>query len=449
MKRSLKVLFGVLVLFSIMSVSSIRAEAGSYVDFNKKEIVAKSVLDVDNAVYPATDKYYVNTGSHESAKFMVAAPSVIKVYYTWDTGEITSVNGDTWISRDEEGVDVVGVKTKVSKAPTSAVFYLDPGVYYLNHKLTIKKGNEEFGDTIGIALLQHAVPGNEGAFVTSFESPNELVWNTDFTGFLSNNAPNDYYYLIVEEYSRVDFTFNFRKEGGAVVSKGTCSLYDINHRLLVKKTFNENNALQNQFSEYLEKGKYYIELGGATGPTYLRANVVPYAITCETVTKGYAGKVDVKVNFGFDATEVLVLAGEISEARKNDNNTWNTRNGAVDITNKKVFSAENNDTYTVRVKDTAGKYYLAAFTVDTVDADVPHVTGIEQGGVYTGKVEVVVSDSHLSKVTLDKKNVKLKKAEKKGKAKILTISGNGSHKLVVKDSAGNSVTVKFTIKPGA
>ncbi len=422
------------------------AKAATYYSFNEKDIKVTTVLDVDNSMYPETDKYYVPTNTHQSTKFTITEPSVMKAYYTWDTGLINSVTGNIWISRDYQGIDVVGAKAAVAnKAPTSAVFFLDPGTYYLNHNLKIKIDKYETGEYIGLALLQQPVKTDEQSYVTSFESPNSLSKGKDLTGFLSDNSPYDYYYLSIDGYSRVDFDFNFRKEGGTNVAKGACALYDSNHRLIIKKTFNESNYTANTFSQYLEKGTYFVEMSGAVGPTYLRADVVSYDIRCtksETATKD---DVKVKIAYAFDAAEVLVVPGTVVEAKKTDSNTWNVRNGAVDVTSTNSYVVSENGKFTVRIKDTSGKYYLKTFEVSNIDREAPVITVEETKKANT--VKVVITDENIKTIKLDSKKVKgITATEKADGKKVIEVSGVGSHKVIVKDAAGNSTTLKFKIE---
>ena len=441
-KKTLAMLLAVALVAGIYS--PIGANAATYYSFNEKDIKLTTVLDVDNSMYPETDKYYVPTNSHQSTKFTITEPSVMKAYYTWDTGLINSVTGNIWISRDYQGIDVVGTKATVAnKAPTSAVFFLDPGTYYLNHNLKIKVDKYETGEYIGLALLQQPVRTDEQSYVTSFESPNSLSKGKDLTGFLSDNSPYDYYCLSINEYSRVDFDFNFRKEGGTNVSKGVCALYDSNHRLIVKKTFNESNYTANTFSQYLEKGTYFVEMSGAAGPTYLRADVVSYDIRCTKSDAATKEDVKVKVVYDFDAAEVLIVPGTIVEAKKADSSTWNVRNGAVDVTATNTFMASENGNYTARIKDTAGKFYLSYFEVSSIDRDAPVVTVEETK--KTNTVKVVITDKNMKSIKLDSKKVKIATAEKTNGKKTIELSGVGTHKVVVKDAAGNSTTLKFKI----
>lgn len=78
----------------------------------------------------------------------------------------------------------------------------------------------------------------------------------------------------------------------------------------------------------------------------------------------------------------------------------------------------------------------------------PTISGVADGKTYTAKSKSVTikDDKKLKSVTLDGKSCSIKSNKK---TSTFTVSGYKQHTIVVKDSGGNSVTVKFTLKNAA
>lgn len=113
-----------------------------------------------------------------------------------------------------------------------------------------------------------------------------------------------------------------------------------------------------------------------------------------------------------------------------------SRNGgtAVKQNNLECITVAKTGYYTLKVTDINGNLKKVSFRVDKVK---PTVTGVKNGYKYKKAVTVKFKDNH--KVKSAKINGNSFKSGKK-------ISKKGTYKVVVKDVAGNTRTVKFTIK---
>lgn len=97
------------------------------------------------------------------------------------------------------------------------------------------------------------------------------------------------------------------------------------------------------------------------------------------------------------------------------------------------FTVSSTGKYTVKATDINGNTSSVSFVMDKIK---PAVTGVKNGSRYTKAVTVKYSDNY--KVKSATINGESFKSGKK-------ISRNGKYKVVVKDTAGNTRTVKFTI----
>lgn len=435
---------GLTVALFITGIGATKASAATYYDFDNN-VKPVFVQNVDNNQYPQTDKYYIYDSVHRSAKFEITKPAVVKAYYTWDNTGSTKVSGNAWFSYDAYGVDTIGAKTKISQPQTSAVVFLDPGKYYINQEFTVKNGNTATSTFMGMTLIIEEVDTDEAEFSTSFDNPNYLAEGTDAVGFVSNNAPNDYYVFSVSEYSLVNITFNFLSRGGVSANKGTCTLYDENKRIIQTKTFSATGYNQNIISQYLDKGTYFICLGGTTAPTYIRKDTTSYAISIVTPEKAMNGNVEVKVNTDIDAAEIVIVPQKVSDSKVKDSSVWSTRNGMTDITEDRSFVAPENATYTVRIKDKNNSYVMKTFSIKCIDKTAPVISGVPSG-TSNKAVKLTITDENLSKITLNGKKVTLSGLKKVTNGYELEVSEDGKNKVVAYDSADNKTKVTVKIK---
>ncbi len=166
--------------------------------------------------------------------------------------------------------------------------------------------------------------------------------------------------------------------------------------------------------------------------------------------KKYYKKMPTSIQFTDDMMiRQVTLNGKVVSARKSTTTvngksktiiTWGTaKKEDVSKKGKNVF----------RVTDLNGN--TSTFTI-YVDNKKPVIKGVKKNKTYKKKATIYVKDaSKLSSVTINGKKQKMtsKQLVKKGKYKgyyKYTIKKNGTNKIVAKDAAGNSTTMKITIK---
>lgn len=464
MKRTVKTLCTV-VLAIILAVSNlplyraVEAEAASNFksfpgDGQAAALDIQKVEYMENNMFPSTtstNTFYMFSEEHGVGGFVVEVPSVVKAYYTWDTTNTSiTVSGKSWFSWDVDGVWLVGSKWNLSTPASSSYVYVDPGTYYLNQQFTIKSGNTSSGQYIGITVLVEPIGSTEKVYESSWRSPNKIKTNTEQYGFLSTNAPNDWYQFTIEDYGRLDISYYFYEKGGNNVKAGLCTLYDENHKQLgtYKKSFNTTDYSQNVMTVYLDAGTYFVCLSGCTAPTYLKVGYSSYGITIKgATTEARSEAAHIEVSTGIDATEVLVINKAVSEADKANANIWST---ATNITSTMKYDASNGD-HTVRVKDKTGQYYLKSFTVKGVDLLPPviAVDDVENNQTVEAdeKMVVITDDGEITKITLNGSKIDLEEYYDFGlKGYVLNLTEKRKYTIKAYDKSGKNSKFVFTLK---
>lgn len=402
------------------------------------------VPDIDNVLYPATSQYYTYDSTRGVGSFKITKPSIIKVYFNWNTVDIGSLSGSAWISKDAGGLDVIGTSQKLSKTGDSMLIFLDPGTYYLNHYVNIRTSSSASGSSdlikFGVAILAEDAFSNETNYASTYKSPNYLRIGEAKRGFLSTTAPIDYYKIQIFDYSQVAISFNFEQTDNISVSKGECTIYDENNQKITSQRFNTSGGGRNVISQMLEEGTYYISLSGTTAATSIKAEAIPYKIDTTLSTQRWTNKgVVVNVSTEFETSEEYVVQGRVQDNKITESSIWNSRNeNCSEIINGK-FNATKNGVYSIRVKDTKREYVLKRIKISNIDQILPSVSGVKNKGTYNKEITIKFWDkggSGIKTATID--GVKIKSGAK--------FSKKGTHTLKVVDNAGNTKTIKFTIK---
>lgn len=437
--------------------------------------VTPQIVDsVDNVQFPTTVRYWAWDDSKETYKFTLAKPSIVKVYYSWDApSSNTRLSGTAWFSNDDKGANVIGTQLNLSKAGLSMYAYLDAGTYYVNQKFTIKDGNTSTSASIGLAMLVQPVDTNVTYTVTSFDMPNPIAVNTVYEGFLSQNSPHDYYVFRISSYGRVKIEYDFKTAGDNKPNQGICTLYDSDHRKLQQKNYNVGSSLQNNITEYLEPGLYFVELSNTTAPTYLKVGYQDYTVRASvqnSSAKYVNGTIPVRIYTDIDATEVLVIPGEYTASSMTDASIWSVQKGAVNVIDTMEYIAKESGYYSVRVKDGSQKYAMCTFYVKYIDKDAPVIEGVESGCTYTDQeLTLTIVEDNIKKITIDGHSVpkntsgiffsaydgneiklgyhNVYSLTSSGKTLVISNKKNSKwHKLKVVDAAGNETSVKFKVK---
>ena len=117
----------------------------------------------------------------------------------------------------------------------------------------------------------------------------------------------------------------------------------------------------------------------------------------------------------------------------------------------RVYS--HNGRYQVFVTDLAGNTSTAQkFQVKRIDHNAPTISGVSEGAIIAGSVNISIFDPKYEGVDGFDKNhgltidgTTVKAANGPNKTYLYTVTGEGSHTVIATDKAGNSTTLSFTI----
>lgn len=396
----------------------------------------EAVGDIDNCPFPETKKYGYFDGIKAASRFTLDAPAVVKVTFVFEQG--AKISGDIWFSRDKEGLDVIGNTTAVRTQKAVAGIFLDPGTYYINHKVKSDKKDTSGKSFMGVCLQAEYIRSDETVASSDFVLPNTIKTGQDVYGFISETTPSDYYRFKISEYGRVKIRFNFKKKLDAKTDGGLITIYDRTGSFVKNARFRSSYA-DNFIDLMLEPGDYYAVLSGVTGPTYLSVSETSYVPKVSLSVIGenkYSNEGELlSVSCEFEPREILLVKGKVTDANIKGN-MWSTRSGALDITSAQNTVISENGDYTLRITDRDGNMVLKSFSASHTDKTAPTVAGVEDGAVYKKAVTIKFADANLLSATLNGKKISTGKK----------VSAKGSYTLIVTDRAGNETTVKFKIK---
>lgn len=210
---------------------------------------------------------------------------------------------------------------------------------------------------------------------------------------------------------------------------------------------------------FLKKGTYYVKMEAQalySSDSYsVKANLavgaVPASKLITTTQEINANKNEVSITvhngMGSLLDNIQYRTGELDNSYADNTSYWkfhmsvgffNGDDKTVVLEDSNSFKVTENGVYTVRIQDTSEIAYSTTFTVDTIDDIAPSVKGVKNGKTYKKTVTIKFSDknSGIKNAALNGKKVKNGAKVKKA----------GNYTLIVRDKAGNSKTVKFTIK---
>lgn len=423
------------------------AATDNYVNYKQTVSLAPTyVSDIDNVLYPATSQYYTYDSTQGVGSFKISKPSIIKVYFNWNTLISGTLSGTAWISKDADGLDVIGSAQKLSKPGDSMLIFLDPGTYYLNHYINIRtSSNNSNSDSVdrmkfGVAILAEDAFSDETNYASSYNAPNLLKIGEAKRGFLSTTSPIDYYKIRIFDYSQVNISFNFEQTDDTNVNKAECTLYDENNQKIISQRFSSSGGGRNILSQMLEEGTYYISLSGTTAATNVKVDAIPYKIETTLNTQRWTNKgVVVNVSTEFDTSEEFVVQGRVQDNKITASSIWSSRNENFSEIENGKFYATANGVYSIRVKDNNREYVLKRIKISNIDKTLPSVSGVKNNSTYTKEITIKFWDkggSGIKSATIDGKKIKSG----------IKYSKKGSHTLKLVDNAGNIRTINFVIK---
>ncbi|NLK74662.1 MAG: hypothetical protein GX288_05160 [Clostridiales bacterium] len=426
-KRTI-ILFLAIVCFSVVGNKEARAA-------NKEHIELQVVNEIDNVPYPALTYIDLYGSSYRSySEFTIHSMGQLKVILRMKVGVTGRCN--IWISRDSEGLDVVGKAKEFTAQDNEASWFLESGTYYINYM-----SNSGINEKVGTALLFERATTEETVENSSFSESNLLELNKLTKGFITTMSPNDYYRFELKKKANVAVEYSFDGPNNDNNAVGYCSLYDENQIYLYGGTYSKSDKGQLSFNYLLEPGIYYIKMNGLYGYTTLNINPMYYDIelvseNSETWTKE---PIKIKINSSIDYSEIRVVFKDVEEASIEDNDIWSINNELNVKLDGETFEATDKGIYTVRIKDKFGNYALGKIDVKNIDTKKPKVKGVKNNKAYKKAVTISWTDDlsgiDTSKVTLNDKVVKSG----------ITVKEQGKYVLKVYDKVGNVRKVTFYV----
>ena len=321
------------------------------------------VGSVDNAQYPATSKFATSKTAKGSYKFTIKkkTPTIIKAYIKWDKDIYSGTYA--WLSRDKEGMDIIGQQEYLTENMSYIYHLLDPGTYYLNFEHM--GGYDAKGDEpTGVCILGQKVKTSEKVYASSFSEPTTIKNKKKYKGFLSLTAPTDYYKFTISSNANVTFTFDFATLNGKAPYSGKFELYSKSQEFIDSKSFSTSGKDDNVFTLHLKKGTYYIVLTGEETYTTVKFTAKSTDVTFKEKAND-DGTVTLTYKCPTYFKEVFYRAGKYSKESKEDYSLWSSwADGCYLLeSNQKSIKVKKNGTYTFRMLDNLGNIYINTYKV--------------------------------------------------------------------------------------
>lgn len=418
---------GLLVCFSLANAQTAKAD-------NKEDIPLQRYEDLDNIPYPSLT--FVTLYSHKVRSYTAINlndPGQVKM--VTKTGLEVTGQGSAWISRDHNGLDIVGTVRDIAAFDNTISWFLDDGQYYINYQWNQGVSN------IGIAFLYEEGISDETQSISTLTNTNKIDLDKTYRGYLTVNTPNDYYEFTVKEKSLLTIEYFFDANDNQSSDLGMCTLYDKNKLVIAEGEYKATETGRKTITHHVEAGVYYIKMNGLYGNTALAVKPMYYHIdlTSENATEWTKKPIDINIDTTIDYSEIRVLREDVKESLIGRKYHWLAENPNYVIVNGETFEATKNGIYSVRITDQLGNHHMEKIEVKNIDATKPKVTGVKDKTSYkkavTIKFEDPLSGINASKTTLNGKAVKSG----------TKISEQGEYTLKVTDMMGNVRTVVFYV----
>lgn len=401
---------------------------------NSNPIPLQKVADIDNFPYPSISPlYYVAIDYRSYSEFTIDSPGQVKA--TFHLGVNVKGTGNAWISRDENGVDIVGSLSKFTGTETSISWFLESGTYYLNSIWS------DVNSQVNVALLYEASNTGESVHISDFDNSNLIVLENSSSGFLSATTPSDYYSFVLKERANVTVEYSFDAAYNTTSDTGICTLYDEHRTFLKEGTYSNSDKGAQKLICLLEPGTYFIKLNGLLGNTKLYIKPMYYDIVLTpAIDTGWTKKpMKVEIETSIDYSEIMVLYKDAEETVLNNSKVWaNTSEFNIKLDGE-TFEATKSGIYSVRITDNYGNNTMQKINVTAVDVTKPKVTGVTDKKAYSKPVTITWTDKqsgiNTSKTTLNGKIV----------SSGIKVTAQGKYTLKVYDKIGNYRTVVFYV----
>lgn len=458
-KKAVRVVVAVLLVLAMVvplvagGISAQAAVVGSI--NNLVKIESKSDLDnfVTGESNPIGYQASMDGGVAVLLDMTTMKNGTIKVRFNVNFDVFTAVSASIVREQDLYNSQKIVPDTPITSKQPNLVAWLDGGQKYYLRVVAVPKAikDQDINDPmvmltrntgLSISVGYEEAESDEIALSTSRELATKLTMGNLAKGFITYEAPIDYYTFTIGDKESIILYYTFdgpRNVEAGLGGNGEIEVVDSNNALIGSDKVSVSVA--NKTSEFkltleeLSAGTYYVRLKGLYGATTLRYTKIKYDLELEPSTDAAAREVTIYVKTNMEYTDLRYTYGDIPDSEKESNKYWSNSN-SIPIEGDK-FTVDQSGTYTVRATDGKRNYILARINITNVDAVAPKISGVANGKSYRKGLIIKFSDaeSGVKSATLGKDAV----------ASGVRVADEGKYTLTVKDKVGNTTKATFYI----
>ena len=278
---------------------------------------------------------------------------------TLSTGKKSYAALTTRLYRDMHYIDQVGkdVVANGAKVSDTAAIAVDKGTYYIglippeDNTTTVYSGIAEIG------VFYQACPSEEIYQPSTSVSRNPIAFNQEFTGFMSDANPIDYYEFKLTNKALVKFSYRTNTKGST-----TFNLFNSEDETLATTNYQGGYVWYN-IEKYLEPGEYYCSFASSSrGQTGFKLTKTDYNLTLK-YTLPY-----VKVTTIDDVKEIRYVRGKLTNSELTSSKWYK---GTVLADGVRKFGVNKVGYYTVRITDNYDNMFMKSIYIRKADTKKP------------------------------------------------------------------------------
>lgn len=288
--------------------------------------------------------------------------TVASGYFGYAGTTKTSATVTTRLYRDTHYIDQIGpdVQAYGPSVSDTKPLAVDKGTYYIG---LLSPSSINYADTkkyagpVQIAVTYQKCPSQEMYQPSTPISRNVINFNEEFTGFMSDSNPIDYYEFQLDNKALVKFSYRTNTTGST-----TFTLFNNYDETLLTQSYSGGYVWYN-IEKYLEPGIYYCSFASSSrGSTGFKLTKTDYNLTL-SYKLPY-----IKISTIDDVKEIRYVRGKLSNSELNGVKWYQ---GTVLEDGVRKFGVNKAGYYTVRVTDTYNNMFMKTIYVKKVDNKKP------------------------------------------------------------------------------
>ena len=269
------------------------------------------------------------------------------------------------------------------------------------------------------------------------------ISNRNNVTYTNNNGSNTYTFTENGSFT-LEYTDEYGKSGSETF---TVNWIDKEGPTIVGTTANEihEGSVTLTITDNLEIASIKISKDGGDPVDYESGTAISeygtYALTATdtignqtSVTFTIVEPIQKTVTYSTETITNEDVTATLTISNRNDV-TYTNNNGS------NTYTFTQNGSFTLEYTDEYGKPGSETFTVNWIDKEPPVITGITDGATYDEGVNIGISDN----VKIASKKISKNNGTPEDFTSGAEISGQGTYKIIVTDTAGNETTVTFTM----